>query len=151
MKKKPKKITQFDLGLKQPRGNKIAGFRARFSKRFQHITNQTFLRSPYTWAIFFISTALVLVQMYYMLNFLDDLPPRVPVYMNSTELVSRLGSKFELLTLPLLSFVIVVATSLSGLRLYNSRKELIVFSLLNMLVSVGVLTLVVLQTFSIYI
>lgn len=144
------KSQQLDLKLKQPIGNTFVKAKSNFSKSLRLLEIRRFIRSPYAWIFIMLSLSLIAVQIYFLITKLDLLPTRIPIYFNSIELADRLGNQIELYIFPVISGVIVIATTLTGYQLYNSQKELISFSLLNMFLSVSVITYVFLRIFAMY-
>lgn len=147
---KKRKPQQLDLELKQPIGNSFAKAKSNISKNFRFLEVRRFIRSPYSWIFIMLSLSLISVQIYFLITKLNLLPVRIPIYFNSIELADRLGNQTELYIFPIISGVIVIATTLTGYQLYNSQKELISFSLLNMFLSVSVITYVFLRIFAMY-
>ena len=151
IKKEKVKEKQLDLGLKEPLGNTLITAKGRISRNLRILEIKRFIRSPYSWFFLTLAISLVATQVYYLINKLDALPTVIPIYFSSIDLTQRLGNKIELLLFPILSSIIIVATTVTGYHLYNSHRELIAFSLLNMLISVSVLTLILLKIFAMYI
>ena len=141
---------QYDLGFKQPVSNNFFAIRERIAKSFRILEIRRFIRSPYTWLLTFAAIALVIVQVHYLLNYYEILPNVIPIYFNAIDLEARLGNKWELAVFPALSGIIVLATTVTGFQLFNSHRELITFSLVNMFVGVSILTLVLLRILAIY-
>jgi len=141
---------QLGLGLKQPITNQFAKAKDNIRKSLRILEIKRFIRSPYSWFFISLSISMITVQTFYIVNSLSDLPKVLPIYFNTLDLNLRLGNQIELIIFPIISSLIVVATTLTGYQLYNSHKELITFGLLNMLMSVAVLTFVLLKIFAIY-
>jgi len=141
---------QLGLGLKQPMTNQFAKAKDNIRKNLRILEIKRFIRSPYSWIFISLAISLIAVQIFYLLNSLIKLPKVLPIYFNTFDLELRLGNQIELLIFPVLSSVIVIATTLTGYQLYNSHKELITFGLLNMLMSVAILTFVLLKIFAMY-
>jgi hypothetical protein len=147
---KPIKQKQLGLGLKQPVTNTFAKAKGNIRKNLRILEIKRFIRSPYSWIFISLSISLIGIQAFYLLTNLDKLPDVLPIYFNTFDLDLRLGNQIELLIFPILSVIIVIATTLTGYQLYNSHRELITFGLLNMMMSVAVLTFVLLEIFAVY-
>lgn len=145
-----KKEQQLDLDLKQPFTNRFVKAKTVISKNFRFLEIRRFIRSPYSWLFIVLSLSFIAVQVYFLVTKIDLLPNKIPIYFNSIELADRLGEKVELYIFPIISGLIVIATTLTGYQLYNSQKELITFSLLNMFLAVSVITYIFLRIFAIY-
>lgn len=154
MKKKVQKTEekqQLDMGFKDPFGNKVAKFKTNVSKGFVKFETKRFFKAAQGWLFGGISTGLIATQLYYLIQYLDDIPDQVPLFQSSLDLALRLADKTQLFIIPGLSIAIILVTLYTGLQLFNSRKELIMFSLINMLSSIGILTFVLLRVFSAYV
>lgn len=145
------KPRQMDLGLPDPRGNRAAKVRDRVRKKFLLFETRRFVRSAEAWIFLGVAGSFVATQIYYIVKFYETLPPRIPLYINTIDLADHLGNKIEIILFPVLSGVIVFVALLAGYQLYNSRKELIVFSLISMAASVGLLTFALLRLLTAYI
>ncbi|GAB4161083.1 MAG: hypothetical protein Fur003_4530 [Candidatus Dojkabacteria bacterium] len=145
------KEEQLGLGLVEPGSNKVHKLRRKLKDRFLYFETRRFIKSPYSWVSVMLSLALLATQLYYILNFINKLPSIIPIYSNSIDLAARLAPQSALYIFPALSLIIIIVTVVSGYRLYNTRRELINFSLINMTANVGILTFIFMRIISTYI
>lgn len=131
---------QFDLGLKDPRGNSLRNLRQKLYFKLRFLETKGYIRSPYPWFFIFLSVSLLVAQLLWINNMLPQLPKLIPIYLNQRDLSARLADKTHLYIFPIFSSIIILTTLTISTKFYYIIKSLSNYTFAVALIAVTMLT-----------
>ncbi len=115
---------QFDLGLKEPFGNKFARIKTKLINFSLIFETKRFFRKTANWLMIFAIILLNTLLINYTIYCIDKLPKQIPFLQNSLVLSSRLittnSLKYTFLIIPFISFISVLISYKS----FNKKEYL---------------------------
>ncbi len=142
---------QYDLGFKEPIGNKIKDRKWKVELFFLKIRTNTLLKNPFVWILSFLTITLILIQKYYYDNFFSKIPKEIPLFQIKDNLEHRLVDSNILQIIMIVSALLTVVSIFLAIKTYYKFKILSFMILGNIFLSILIITIEYIRVFSIYI
>lgn len=148
---KKNEVEQLDMGLKEPFGNRFKNFRYNLELFFAKLRTHSLFTAPFLWISLAIVCSLISVQIYYYLNFFENLPKEVPVFLIARDANLRLLEKDFLLWFIILSILFTLISLIVSVKVFYRFKFIAMFVMTNLTIAVSFLTIAFIKIFGIYI
>ena len=146
---KEKKEKQLNFGLKNPPQNIYYKYKDQYELWLSRLETYKFMKDILMWFVLIMSASLITTQVY-ILQTLDKLPSKIPVFNYFSTPSLRLAGSIWVYTFPAISIVVLLAGLIFANRYYHRERELaktIIVSILLATVSLSVILLKLVYTF----
>ncbi len=148
---KQKQAEQLDMGLKEPVFNRFRGWKYRVELFFAGMRANSLFTAPFLWISCSLVISFILVQNYYYVNFIDQLPKEVPLFAIAKSPELRLVNKDLLLWIIIFSIILTIISVFISARTYYRFKFISIFTMTNLVLGLLLLTISYIKIFSTYI
>jgi hypothetical protein len=132
-KEKQEKVSQLDLGIKEPFINKFFKIKGNVDFALLKFEVKRFLKDPLVWAAFVISVILIGQQIILIYKNIHNMPVYIPVFRYFISIPKKLVSKEYIFIFPSISIFSFILSFIFTSRYYNSEKSLTKFLLFGLL------------------
>lgn len=148
---KQQEVEQLDMGLKEPKLNRFKKWKYRLELFFAGLRANSLFTAPFLWISCTLAIALILVQNYYYVNFIDQLPKEIPLFTIAASPELRLVGKDFLLWILIFSIVLTLTSFFIATKTYYRFKFMSIFTMTNLVLGLLLITLSYIKIFSSYI
>jgi hypothetical protein len=142
---------QFSLDLDDPFVNRYYKIKEKVFLKLRYYETKGFARNPFLWFFGILTLALIAGQIYWIREFITELPPELPLYANYRDLSQKLADKNDLYIFPIMSILILTSNIFISLQLYNRFKNLINLSLTFSFIATSMITYTLIRLLSEYV
>lgn len=148
---KHKQVEQLDMGLKEPALNRFRNWRYKTELFFTGIRTNSLFTAPFLWISCSLVISLILVQNYYYVSFIEQLPKEVPLFAIAKSPELRLVNKDFLLWIIIFSIILTIISIFISARTYYKFKFISIFTMTNLVLGLLLLTISYIKIFTTYI
>ena len=139
------------MGLKEPTLNRFRKWKYKIELFFTSLRANSLFTAPFLWISSTLAVTFVLVQNYYYVNFIDQLPKEVPLFTIAKSPELRLVEKDFLLWVLIISVFLTIASFFIATKTYYKFKFISIFTMTNLVLGLLLITLSYIKIFSSYI
>ena len=147
---KPVKEKQLDLGLKQSPLNNIVKHKENLERFKAKWDIRKYTKSSWVWFTIVISISLITTQIYTVIEHINLLPKKFPLYQFYVDNTERLVSSEMVYLVPAVSLILLIIGIIFSNKFYNKERNLSNTLLMVMLCSIIIITVSLIRLINLY-
>ena len=148
---KKNEVEQLDMGLKEPFSNRFKNLKYKIELFFIKVRTNSLFTSPFLWITLILTTSFLLIQTHYYLNFFENLPKEIPMFLIAKNPEARLVGKEFLLGVIIISAFLTAVSLLISFKIFYKSKIAAAFIMTNLVLGVLLATISYIKIFGLYI